>query len=138
MKNLILNQIADRLYDIGKPWGFSKPIIRSDRDSSEIYIINRHALQIEIDWRENNLFMYVVYLKNDELPNKNVTYCYADGHWCRKYLEEIYDYKRPCIKDTLIRYSKDYLFDCFEFYRKLIDGDPIILTDFYKSINEEQ
>ena len=138
MKNLILNQIADRLYEIGKPLGFSKPIVRSDRDISEIYMINKHALQIEIDWRENNLFMYVVYLKNDELPNKNVTYCYADGHWCRKYLEEVYDSKRPCIKDPSVRYSTDYLFDCFEFYRKLIDGDPIILTDFYKSINEEQ
>ena len=136
MDNLILNQLSDRLYEIGKFFGFSKPIIRSDRYTSEIYIINKHALQIEIDWSENNLFMYVVYLKSGKLPDKNVIYSYADGHWCRKYLEEVYDSKRPCVKDHRVRYSLEYLIDCFEFYKKLIDSNPVILTEFYKSISE--
>lgn len=138
MENLFLNQLSHRLYEMGKTFGFSKPVVRSDRYTSEIYVINKHALQIEIDWRENNLFMYVVYLKNGELPDKNVIYSYADGHWCRKFLEEVYDSKRPRVKEYRARYSAEYLIDCFEFYKKLIDRNPVILTEFYKSINEKE
>lgn len=135
MSYLILNQLSDKLYEIGEKMGFSRPIIRSDRYSTEIYIIKNHALQLEIDWQENNLFMYVVYLKNNELPDKSVIYSYEDGQWCRKFLEEIYKTKRPCIKDHNRRYSLEYLFDCFEFYIQLISSNPMVLTEFYKSIN---
>ena len=136
MSDLILNQLSNKLYEIGEEMGFSKPIIRTNRYSSEIYIIKKHALQLEIDWRENNLFMYVVYLKNRLLPDRSVIYNYKDGQWCRKFLEEIYKATRPCIKDHNRRYSAEYLFDCFEFYVQLINRNPIILTEFYKAIGQ--
>ena len=139
MDDLILSQLVDRLYEIGKASGFSSPVVRSDRYSSEVYIIKEHALQLEIDWLENNLFMYVVYLKDNKLPDKNVIYSYSDGQWCRKYLEEIYKTKRPRCKNHNKRYAPTYLFDCFDFYNQLISNNPLILTDFYKSIsNTEQ
>lgn len=134
MNDLILEQLANKLYEIGKEMGFSKPVIRSSRYSSEIYIIKEHALQLEIDWRENELFMYVVRLKDRTLPDRNVIYSYEDGQWCRKYLEEIYKTKRPRIKDRNKRYSAEYLLDRFAFYEQLINGAPQILTEFYKSI----
>ena len=130
----ILNELSSKLYHLGKMINFPKSFVRSDRYSSEIYIINKHALQLEIDWQENNLFMYVVYLKNEELPYKSVIYIYNDGQWCRKFLEEVYKTKRPLIKNSNRRYSSEYLFDCFEFYMQLIDNNPAILTEFYKSM----
>ena len=97
--------------------------------------MNKHALQIEIDWQENNLFMYVVYLKNEVLPDKNVIYSYEEGQWCRKFLEEVYKTKRPQTKDSNRRYSLEHLIDCFEFYMKLINSNPTILAEFCKSID---
>ena len=137
MNDLILNQLSEKLYEIGKQMNFSKPIIRSDKYSSEIYIVKNHALQIEIDWQENNLFMYVVYLKDNVLPNRNVVYRYKDGQWCRKFLEEIYRTKRPYVGDRIRRYSSEYLLDCFAFYMQLIHNNPKILTDFYNTIDAE-
>lgn len=134
MNDLILNKLSDKLYEIGNLMDFSKPVIRSNKHRTEIYIIKDHALQIEVDWQENNLFMYVVYLKNKTLPKENVIYTYEDGQWCRKFLEEIYKTKRPYMKDRNRRYSSNYLFDCFEFYAQLIINNPVILTEFYKSM----
>ena len=74
-------------------------------------------------------------IKNQELPDKKVIYSYQDGQWCRKFLEEIYQTKRPYIKDLKRRYSSEYLFDCFEFYMNLISSNPIILTELYSSID---
>lgn len=130
MNNQILNQLIDSLCKFSKKMDFSKPIIRSDRYSTEIYILKEHALQLEIDWRENNLYMYVVYLKNKELPDESVIYRYSDGHWCRKYLEEIYNVKHPLTKDKTRRYSPQYLFDCFDFYMQLICRNPAVLEEF--------
>jgi len=75
----IIDQLSDKLYEIGKPFGFSKPVVHSDRLITEIYIINTHAIQIEIDWMENNLFMYAVYLFDGNLPESKVIYNYPNG-----------------------------------------------------------
>ena len=85
---------------------FSKPIQQNNRYHSAIYILNpenTYALQLEIDWMEYETFMYLVYLKNGNLPNKGIIYSYPDGHWCRKFLEEIY--KTKCsYKNSLVIY----------------------------------
>lgn len=130
MNKLILDQLSGRLDKIGKELGFHKLIMRSNGSISEIYIANNHALELEIDWHENNLFMYAVYLKNKEIPKKGIVYRYEDGQWCRKYLEEIYKTKRPDAKNTLKRYSETYLLDCFEFYIDLIHSSTDILKIF--------
>ncbi len=134
MNDYILKQLSNKLYEIGRKFDLAELRVRSDRYSSEIYVINNHALQLEIDWRENNLFMYVVYLKNNTLPDENVIYSYADGQWCRKYLEELYKTKRIHQKDRSKRYSAEYLFECFDYYAKLIENNPLILEDFLHNI----
>lgn len=129
MDELILKQLKDRLCEVADELGFHKLRMRTDGCISEVYVINKHAIQLEIDWHENNLFMYVVYLKNQVLPDKNVVYNYTDGQWCRKYIEEIYGVNRPPVKANS-RYSADYLFDCFEFYLQLINRNPGLIKDF--------
>ena len=134
MNDLILQELSKQFWELGKSIGFSKIHTRADRYASKVYLINRHALQIEIDWREYDLFMYVVYLKDGELPNENVIYSYDDGHWCRKFIEDIYHTNLPNVKDRNQRYSQKYLFERFERYRALIENDPQILAEFYESI----
>ena len=130
MDKMVLCQLAEELQKLGESLDFGNQVIRTSRGVSEIYVVNRHALQLEVDWRENNLFMYAVYLKNNSLPDKGVLYHYGDVHWCRKYLEELYLAKRPIIKDRNRRYSTAYLFDCFMFYTDLINRNTDILKDF--------
>lgn len=130
MKNLILEQISKDFYKLGEELGFEKRIVRNKGQISEVYVLNKHAIQIEVDWHENDLFMYVVYLKNKSLPDDSVIYSYDDGHWCRKYLEGIYKAKHPVVKNKNIRYSSEYLLDCFDFYKRLIATNPSILKDF--------
>lgn len=130
MDKPVLDQLAEGLQKLGEGLGFNTRFMRTNCGVSEIYVVNKHALQLEIDWRENNLFMYAVYLKNNGLPDKGVLYRYGDGHWCRKYLEELYLAKRPIIKDRDRRYSSAYLFDCFTFYTDLISSNTDILKNF--------
>ena len=130
MDKTILSQLTEGLQKLGGKLDFIKPVIRTNSGVSEIYVVNRHALQLEVDWRENNLFMYAVYLKNSVLPDKETLYYYDDGHWCRKYLEELYLAKRPTIKDRDKRYSSEYLLDCFAFYTDLINSNTGIIKDF--------
>ena len=86
MDTMLLAELTDAFQDIGSQFGFMNIVVKSNKDYTDIYLVDKHALQIEIDWREFNLFMYVVYLKDGKLPNKNIIYRYNDGHWCRKYL----------------------------------------------------
>lgn len=56
----IISNIAKTFFDFGEELGFSAPIIRYSSDEAEIYFpFNGHALQIEIDQHDFNLFMYV-------------------------------------------------------------------------------
>ena len=130
MDKTVLYQLAEGLQKLGEDLGFSNRVIRTSCGVSEIYVVNRHALQLEVDWRENNLFMYAVYLENNSLPDKGVLYHYGDGHWCRKFIEEIYLVRRPIIKGHNRSYSSAYLLDCFAFYADLINSNPDILKDF--------
>ena len=130
MRETILAEIKEWLTKIGEPLGFKKLRIRNNSDFTEIYLIGNHALQVEVDWRENNLFLYAVCLKNNKLPPKSVIYRYEDGQWCRRFLEDVYKTKRPLEKDKDRRYTAQYLFDCFTFYEQLIDGAPEVLIRF--------
>lgn len=131
MRDILLDQLSDRFCELGRALGFTKKHIQTVGNISEIYVINEHAIQLEIDWKENALFMYAVYIKDNRLPDRNVIYNYEDGHWCRKYIEEIYKTKQPRLKDRSRRYTQEYLFDCFDFYAQLINSNPKILLDFY-------
>lgn len=123
----VLELLKVEMNELCSELGCLKQIVRTNKYSSEIYIMNNHAIQLEIDWREYELFMYAVYLGNDALLDNSVIYSYPDGQWCRKFLEEIYKVKRPQITNS---YTDEYLLECFEFYKKLINSNPKILNDF--------
>ena len=132
MNSIVLCELKNRMQIIGSKFGFQKIITQSSLGISDIYVMNKHAIQLEIDWKENNLFMYAVYLKDNKIPDEKIIYYYDDGHWCRKYLEEIYNVSRQCIKNQKDRYSTNYLFDCFGFYENLIKNDPILLEQAFQ------
>jgi len=132
MRDFILNELKKQMQEIGNKIGFNKLIVKSNKNLSEIYIMENHALQLEIDWRENNLFMYAVYLKDKKLPTDRVIYRYDDGQWCRKYVDDIYNTKHYVAKDKNKRYSIEYLFDCFDYYSQLINNDPIIFEKIFE------
>ena len=129
MNKQVLNRLTQEFYAFGKTMGYGEPIVKSKGTISEMYILGTPALQIEVDWHENNLFMYAVNVIDNRIPDENVIYTYPDGQWCRK---ELYRVKRPPVTDKNRRYSPEYLYDCLEFYIKLIEHDPSVLKNILK------
>lgn len=134
MNDTIIIELAEKFYRLGEKLGFTKWFTRSDSYSHEIYVLNGHALEMEIDLRENELFIYAVRLYNEALPDESVIYRYDNGEWCRKFLEEIYEAKRPQIKDVSKRYSEGHLLDALDFYARLIEENPEVLSEFMRAI----
>ena len=132
MNKQVLNRLTQEFYAFGKTMGYGEPIVKSKGTISEIYILGSPAIQVEVDWYENNLFMYAVNIRYDRIPDEDVIYTYPDGQWCRKYIEELYRVKRPPVTDKNRRYSPEYLYDCLEFYIKLIEHDPSVLKNILK------
>lgn len=132
MNKQVLNRLTQEFYVFGKRIGYGEPIVKSKGTISEIYILGSPAIQVEVDWYENNLFMYAVNIRYDRIPDEDVIYTYPDGQWCRKYIEELYRVKRPPVTDKNRRYSPEYLYDCLEFYIKLIEHDPSVLKNILK------
>ena len=130
MNQLILERLKRRMADLAAELGYSDPVVRKAGTISEIYVVKTHALQLEIDWRENDLFLYAVYLRDGKLPGKSVIYSYPDGHWCRKYLEEVCHTKRAVVRDRERRYSEEYLFERFDFYVQMIRRHRERLAEF--------
>ena len=102
-KELFLHDIVNEFQTLGEELFFSELLIKNERDITNVYLLRdasyKYALQLEIDWRECDIFLYIVYLKNGNIPNSNDIYVYTDGTWCRKYIEEIYSIKNPIYKD---------------------------------------
>ena len=132
MNGQVLNRLVQEFYVFGKRMGYGEPIVKSKGTISEIYILGSPAIQVEVDWYENNLFMYAVNIRYDRIPDEDVIYTYPDGQWCGKYIEELYRVKRPPVTDKNRRYSPEYLYDCLEFYIKLIEHDPSVLKNILK------
>ena len=130
----ISNQLKMIFLDFGIEFGFWLHSVQESRYATAIYLNldNNYALELEIDWREYYVFMYIVHLRNNQIPPADVIYSYSDGQWCRKYIEELYRVKRPPVTDKNRRYSPEYLYDCLEFYIKLIEHDPSALKNILK------
>ena len=104
--------LTERFRTLGAALGLTSFDTRRDGQITELYLYDRHALQMEIDWRENNLFMYAVYLKNNNLPDQEVLYHYGD--------------------DTLIGNGKMIL----SFFCNLFDKKVFFLSKKYASIEK--
>lgn len=128
-KNLFLYEILNEFQTLGEELLFSELLIKNERDITNVYLLRdasyEYALQLEFDWRECDIFMYIVYLKNGNIPSSNDIYVYTDGTWCRKYIEEIYSIKNPIYNEKQsLRYTKDFIKYKFNFYYNLIKTHP--------------
>lgn len=136
MKEYLLKEISMKFYEFIKKFGFSQPKIQSNSNSSKIYyLFNKHALQIEIDWREYQLYMYIVYLKNEKLPPNGIIYSYKDGHWCRKYVEEIFLIHPHTCSCTKKHNPEQILYDTLQFYIDIINNNSVKLLDVFGKMN---
>lgn len=132
----MMSQLEERFRALGTVLGLTKFKTRRDRYSTELYLYDRHALEMEIDWRENTLFFYAVHLRGGKLPGTNIIYRYSDGQPCRTFLEDIYHAKRPTVKDHRERYSEAHLMECFMFYERLISSEPEVLRQHFLAMDE--
>lgn len=132
-KTEILDELTQKFISLGNCLGFSKCKIKTECQSSNIYLLkdtnNEYSLQLEIEWRECDCFMYVIRLENGNIP-KDFFYVYENDEWCRKYIEDIYSKKNPVYTEkSSIKYTKEFLYCKFEFYSQLIQNNPQPIKD---------
>lgn len=128
----MLTQLQQRFCRLGAALGLTNCCIRQAGQITELYQYDRHALQMEIDWRENELFLYAVRLVDGKLPGPDVVYRYRDGSVCRTFLEELYHAKRPA---QPVR-REEHLLACLDFYEGLLERDSGVLLRFFNSMDE--
>jgi len=144
LKTDALEEMVDSLSTLGV-YGFSRPFVIKDKWSSCIECLHKKVgIEIEIDWRELVLSVFIVRLESGKLPNGY--YRSKDGAPCRYRIEiVIHDHKWNVPKASLEIYPKGKKFDRKEWdcpfsfimgifykYRKLIDlcVDKIISDDY--------
>lgn len=127
----VLNKIIKSFCDLGNYLNIKVcPEITHDSYISDIYLSDDpRTIQIEIDWREKNVFMYVVNIVGNTLP-ENVIYKYSDGTWCRKYIEEIYHVKNVVYANKKIKCTDEFLYCLMDFYISLIKNNPNIIRSY--------
>ena len=138
-EEIITTELIKRLDRIGKMLGMSELIIRKGSGYAEIFVKDKHALLLEIDWRDFWATVDVVYLKDGCIPENTHVY-YDDGHWCRKSILEIYHWKPPKNKNKKKTYptkrEAETLYYWMNLHEQLINNNPGILIDFYNSLCE--
>ena len=115
---------------IGNIFGLRNIQIHSKRNITSIYLIGINALELEIDWHENALFMYVVRLIEGQIPNEDIIYKYDDGTWCRIYIDEVYQKKNPLYKSQ-DRTNSTFLMEIFQYYKNLINSNTLLLRPYF-------
>lgn len=128
-KVVIERHLFETLAEIGGPLGLNKTRIKKERNITSYYVIGINALEIEVDWHENVLFLYVVRLLNGKLPNNGIVYKYDDGSWCRKYVDDIYKIKNPLYQSPN-RTKPAFLLELLLYYKNLIKSSPNVLQPY--------
>lgn len=127
----IISNVLERFSVLNEIFGFSNPIIKTDRYKSEIYFLfHGHALETEIDWCDRALFVYGVRLIDGKLPDDSVIYNYDDGQRCRTFIEDIYHVKGFDCKKCRKKYSDECFYCALDFYTDTIRANPNLLIDF--------
>ncbi len=129
----ILNNLITSFSSLAKDLGFQKPIVINDRFISEIYsfdsVLKNYALELEIDWHEFNLCMFIVNIIDGKIP-RDVIYTYDSGQWCRKYIDEIYHIKDPRFNSK--KHTEDFLYCKLDFYKNIIRSNPEIIYNYFR------
>lgn len=126
IKKMLVNGFSE----IGEFLELNSIDIREGKNCTTIYLVGTNALELEIDWHENALFMYIVHLIDGKIPNDDIIYKYDDGTWCRIYIDEVYQKKNPIYK-SINRARPDFLLELFQYYKKLIESDPSIILPYF-------
>jgi hypothetical protein len=85
-KNKILREIVDLLGNFYS-LGFTKPRVTQEEWTTTLTLmLNNIALEIEIDWRDFDIFVLVVRLENGDLPSG---YYVSKGRPCRYHLQKV-------------------------------------------------
>jgi len=132
----MVSELSEKLRELGKEFGFNEFIIQSGTLYDELYVKNKHALMIDIDWRDRFVGLYVVYLKDGKIPKYAVD-AYSDGHWCIKSIMSIYHrtYPRKSKKESYKLPTDDDLYDLFYFPYQLIKDNPEVLRTFLENMD---
>lgn len=82
IENWVINQFAELTN-----FGFSEPVVRRDDWSTVIdWLDTDIALELELDWREFDVFLLVVKLEDGQLPQG---YYVSNGEPCRFHLQKV-------------------------------------------------
>lgn len=126
----IKRKLVNGFSEIGEILGLNSIDIREDKNSTSMYLVGTNALELEIDWHENVLYMYIVHLIDGKIPSDDIIYKYDDGAWCRIYIDEVYSKKNPICK-LINRTRPNFLLELFQYYKKLIESDPSRLLPYF-------
>lgn len=131
-KNKILNEIVDLLGNF-YPLGFSKPRVTEEEWTTTLTLkLTNIALEIEIDWRDFDIFVLVVRLENGDLPSG---YYVSKGRPCRYHLQKIINERNWAVdREALVaispekkgrkqnnKRSEEVMLARFHAYKKVLD-----------------
>lgn len=131
-KKELLDKVTQSFVELGNFLGYSIMKEKSECQSSNIYLLDdnkNYSLQLEIEWRECDCFLYVVRMEDGKLP-KDFYYANENSEWCRKYIEDIYVIKNPVyIEYVNLKGTGDFIERKFDFYNQLIQNNLQPLKD---------
>jgi len=79
--------VLDEFSELVSRWGFQSPKVSEEDWMTRIdYIKGDLAFEIELDWRDFDLFVLLVRLENGQLPSG---YYVSNGRKCRKHLNNV-------------------------------------------------
>jgi hypothetical protein len=131
-KNLIIEKIIVLLANL-YTFGFSKPLVTQQEWSTTLTLmLTNIALEIEIGWRDFDVFVLVVRLENGNLPSG---YYVSEGRPCRYHLQKVISDRKWIVdRQALanispgkkgqrqdIKRSEEGMLNRFDAYRKVLD-----------------
>lgn len=84
----LLNRVLAAFADLAQHKGFKQPAVSKEDWMTRVdYLHEDIAIELELDWRDFDIFTLIVRLENGALPNG---YYVSNGKKCRKHLTNIY------------------------------------------------
>ena len=115
-------------------YGFSQPRVTQEEWTTTLtLLLTDIALEIEIDWRDFDIFVLVVRLKNGSLPSG---YYVSEGRPCRYHLQKVISDRKWNVDQEALamispgkkgkrqntKRSADGMLDRFREYKKVLDS----------------
>ncbi len=133
LKNRIIDKIIELLVNLYS-FGFSEPVIsHEDWSTTVTFMLSNIALEVEIDWRDFDIFILIVRLENGALPNG---YYVSEGMPCRYHLQKVITDRKWSVDQNALamisqgkkgkrqnsKQSEDAMLDRFCVYKKVLDS----------------